>query len=318
MNPFRRDAIRYSFLHVICIVCSLLLVPPGAAKAQLIYADSFSYPDGQLVGALNSPWVNNYPPTNQTTVASGRLFLTKSNSESVRVNFSTVFLPSVLYARMVVNVSQLPAGNGNFFAFFRVAGTDNLRARIWVSTNNAAPGKFRFGVTTIFVPPTMIARDVFPGTNYTLVVRYQVLNNNTTLWIDPKDESDLANRADDFTSVDQVPIGHFGFSQTLPGEGGTGNDIGTLTVDDLRIGRSFAEVLPLVKFTAITNAPGGSFGMQATGQATTNYTLQAVTNLDSTNWVNLSTNAADTNGLINTADPGATSFPRRFYRLLKQ
>jgi hypothetical protein len=113
-------------------------------------------------------------------------------------------------------------------------------------------------------------------------------------------------------------MGHFGFLQTAYYLAGSGNYIGALTVDDLRLGRTFAEVLPLVKFTSISNTPDGTVGMQAAGQATTNYTLLATTNLLSTNWANLGTTAAGTNGLFNLADPTTANFPRRFYRLMKQ
>ena len=308
-----------STARILCLLVSCGLGLIGSANAQLIYADSFDYPDGKIVGAVGSPWVNNYTPTNEASVISGKLFLTETNQESIRYDFPSSYSSGQLFARMTVNFSALPEGNGNYFAFFRVGATDNLRARIWASTNGAAPGKFRLGILTIFTPATMIARDLDPGTNYTIVSRYEITNCHSTLWINPSDESDVANRADDFTNVGQISMGHFGFLQTAYYQAGTGNYIGALTVDDLRLGRTFAEVLPLVKFTSITNAVDGSVGMKATGQATTNYILQATTNLLATNWVNLSTNAAGANGLFNVSDPNAsTNYPSRFYRLLKQ
>ncbi len=293
------------------------LVGLPVVQAQLIYADSFNYPDGPLVGALGSPWVNNYPPTNETSVASERLLLTQARQESVRVDFPSVG-SGLLFARMAVNFSALPEGTGNFFAFFRVGNTDNLRCRIWASTNGAAPGKFRLGITTIFFPPTLIAQDLDLGTNYTLVSRYNINTCQATLWINPADESDLVRRADDFTDVGQISMAHFGFAQTPAFQPGLVNLIGTLTVDDLRIGRTFAEVLPLVKFTSISNAPNGTVALRASGQATTNYLLQASINLATTNWVNLGTTNAGNNGLFQLSDTNATNFPRRFYRLLRQ
>jgi hypothetical protein len=78
------------------------------------------------------------------------------------------------------------------------------------------------------------------------------------------------------------------------------------------------EVLPGVKFATISNAPAGGVNLRASGQATSNYVFQATTNIGSANWVNLSTNAAGTNGNFNVADPSATNYPSRFYRLLRQ
>jgi hypothetical protein len=310
MHPLTRASRCRNIIPTMWFVCGLLLVSSIRMNAQLIYADSFNYPDGQIDNAPGSPWVVNYAVSNQMVVASGRLFLTDTNQESIRYDFPASYTTGNLFARMIVNVSQLPPGNGNFFAFFRVSGTDNLRARIWVSTNGAAPGKFRFGVTTIFFPPTLIAQDVYPGTNYTLVVRYSVVDNHTTLWINPADENDTNNRADDFTNVGQITMGHFGFAQL--------GNFGSLTVDDLRVGRTFAEVLPQSKIMTITNTPLTGAHLQAVGQATSNYVFQASTNVLLTNWVNLSTNAADANGNFNLSDPDATNFPSRFYRLLRQ
>ncbi len=305
-------------LHFLSAIIGLLCIRPDSTNAQLIYADSFDYPDGEIVGAPGSPWVVNYPPTNSTSVIAGRLFLAETNQESVRFDFPSAYSSGVLYSRMMVNFSKLPEGNGNYFAFFRVSGVDNLRARIWASTNGAAAGKFRLGITTIFTPPTMIARDLFLGTNYLLVSRYEITNSHATLWINPTDETDVTDRADDLTDLGASSMGHFGFLQTAYYQTNTGNYIGALTVDDLRVGRSFAEVLPLVKFTSITNPPGGTVGMTAIGQATTNYLLQATTDLASTNWTELGTTPAGTNGIFNLADPNATNFPNRFFRLMRQ
>ena len=316
MNALRFAACRTSLcilrLIAICWLASIVTV-----NAQLIYADSFDYPDGPIVGAPGSPWVNNYQPTNEASVVSRQLFLTGAEQESIRVNFPTAS-SGALYSRMTVNFSSLPVGAGNFFAFFRVAGVDNLRCRIWARTNGAAPGTFRLGITTIFFPPAMIPRDLHPGSNYTLVSRYDITNCHSTLWINPTDESDLADRAENIADAGASGIGHYGFLQTAFYQTNLGNFIGALTVDDLRIGRTFAEVFPLVTFTSISNAADGVVRMQASGQATTNYVLQANTNLLTANWVNLGTNTAGSNGFFNLTDSNAASFPRRFYRLLKQ
>jgi hypothetical protein len=142
-----------------------------------------------------------------------------------------------------------------------------------------------------------------------------IITRRSTLWLNPKDESDTNNYVQDLKLIGGIPIQHFVLVQAFTYYAG---DIGDLTVDDVRIGRSFMEVLPGVTFTSVTNAPGGGPGMRASGQATSNYVFQATTNLGSANWLNLSTNAAGTNGNFNVSDPAATNFPSRFYRLLRQ
>lgn len=301
-----------------CVFCFTLFALLASANAQLIYADSFDYPDGEITEAPGSPWTTNYPPADGVSLISGRLFLTASNQESIRMNFPTSFNNGFIYSRMIVNFSVLPTNAGNYFAFYRGNFADNLRGRIWASTNGAAPGTFRLGITTISSPPAMIAQDLQLGTDYTVVTRYQVTNSHCTLWINPRDESDTTARADDLDDQGLWTIGQFGFLQTAYYEAGQGNYVGALTVDDLHIGRTFAEVLPLVKFTSISNAPDGTIAMRAIGQATTNYIFQANTDLLTTNWLTLGTNSAGTNGIFNLLDPDAANFSRRFYRLRKE
>src|SRR5688572_31885035 len=89
MNPLARFAAGRVSLQVLCVVAHCLLASMKPATAQLIYADAFNYPDGPIVGAPGSPWVNNYQPTNEASVVSGRLLLTAAKQESIRDRKST-------------------------------------------------------------------------------------------------------------------------------------------------------------------------------------------------------------------------------------
>ncbi|MFO1459173.1 MAG: hypothetical protein U1G08_07155 [Verrucomicrobiota bacterium] len=286
----------------------------NTAQAQLIYSDAFDYPDGDLVGAASSPWVVNYLPADGVLVSGGRLVLTDARQESVRVAFPSAYNSGNLYARMTVNFSALPSGDGNFFAFFRGNSVDNLRGRVWATTNGAAPGKFRLGITTIQPPPTLIERDLDLGTDYTVVIRYNMPQSSCTLWINPSGENDTSSRVDYEADETGWSIREFGFLQTAYYKVGLGNYIGTLTVDDLRIGRNFTDVLPGIHITEITPGPGGILNLRATGFASVEHVLQASTNLLTGNWLNLSTNTADAAGLLEFTDPDAGTLPARFYR----
>jgi hypothetical protein len=283
-------------------------------RAQLIAADSFTYPDGALITATGSPWVNNYPPAGQADVLARALHLTQAETESVRLNFPASISGGRLYAGFKVKFSALPQNAGNFFAFFRVTNLDNLRARVWARTNGAAAGKFRLGITTIHYPPTMIPMDLSLGTDYWLVVRLVVTNSNCTLWINPADESDTANRADDATDLGVASFGHFGFLQTSSflGQGG----MGELTVDDLRIGRTFSEVLSQPRLTKIARTGNGVVELTALGQATTNYAVQASTNLGVSGWLTIGNTMATTNGSVQFTDTDSPNHASRFYRLV--
>ena len=96
MNPLTGRHNRHSFVHALCFICCGLLFSAGAVRAQLIFADSFAYQEGDIVAAPGSPWVVNYPPADGAIVTGGRLFLTDANQESVRYDFPTSYSSGVL------------------------------------------------------------------------------------------------------------------------------------------------------------------------------------------------------------------------------
>jgi len=63
---------------------------------------------------------------------------------------------------------------------------------------------------------------------------------------------------------------------------------------------------------SVTN---GAFDLRVSGLQGKNYILQAST--DFANWISLSTNTAPSN-LFDLVDPGATNYPKRFYRAIQQ
>lgn len=65
--------------------------------------------------------------------------------------------------------------------------------------------------------------------------------------------------------------------------------------------------------TQIVRNADGSITLTGSGTAGTNYTLQGTADLSQ--WINLQTNVADTNGMIQLTDTNATTLPARFYRL---
>ncbi len=285
------------------------------ASAQLFFQEPFSYPDGLIVGASGSPWVNNYQPAGQAAVVGGRLVLTDTRQESIRYNFTNSVNTGKVFASFTVNFSALPSGDGNIFAFFRAAGVDNLRARVWAATNDAAPGKFRLGIYTIFEPATMVTADLSLHTDYLLVTSYDITNAISTLWINPTHAADTSLYAahSDGTDVGLPAIGHFGFAQRFSFQN-SGNIIGSLTVDNLRLGRSFNDVFPS-RFTSVSSGAGGSIRLSGLGAVGTNYTIMANTNLATTDWLNVGNAVADANGALQFTDTNAPNFRQRFYQL---
>lgn len=301
------------------LVLSLLALLAGNVRAQLIQTEAFNYPDGPLVGAEGSPWVVNYPATNQTQILGGRLHLTQSEGESVRLDLPSNLSTGTVFARFQATFTGLPTGNGNYFAFFRQAGVDNLRGRLWVSTNGAAAGKFRLGCLTISGAPTMIPADLSLHTPYTLVLRYNITNYTTTLWINPAHENETARRADNTYLGGSMShsVGHFGFKQVADYEA-KAHGMGSLHVDDLAIGRNFYDVWNGTRITSITRLPNHQVHLTAAGIPTTNYLILASADLAKTNWTVLDSVPAAADGSFEFTDVTAPSHPTRFYQLLAQ
>jgi hypothetical protein len=69
--------------------------------------------------------------------------------------------------------------------------------------------------------------------------------------------------------------------------------------------------------TGVAGSPGGGITLSFSGTPGFNYVLEATTNLVSPDdWVPLTTNMPDTNGLWQFTDMEATNYPFRFYRLI--
>ena len=304
----RRAASRLLFL--------LVLLACRPSHAQLLYADSFQYPDGPIIGAPGSPWINNYPPANQANVIAGQLFLTQTEDESVRVDFPYVN-SGQLYARFRVTFTTLPTGEGNYFAFFRQSGVDNNRARIWATTNGAAAGKFQLGVRNAGGAPLFtVPADLSLHTAYTVLLRYNVTNHTCTLWIDPVTEADVVRRVDTGTNNIAIGIRHFAFLQTDTYNNGQG--MGELFVDDLRIATSFAAAMEVPRISSLARASNGHVSLAGVSFPTTDYVVLACTDLAAPTWEALHTNTAAADGTFSFTDITATGQPQRFYRLQSQ
>ena len=212
----------------------------GAACASVSAAipliDTFTYPDGSLTNVSNIKWRNTGGVLNQVNVSAGRVELTSAETEDVDALLSggpfTAAGSTLLYARFTVNFSALPTGSqGDYFAHY---GSSANKCRVFATTNGAAGGKFRIGISAGSNAATnKFPSDLSLGQTYTVVTRYTVSNAACVLWINPAAESDVSVAAADIPSASTIAT--FNWRQSP--------DIGTLFVDDLVVGTSFNEAL---------------------------------------------------------------------------
>lgn len=211
----------------------------SAQAGTLLLNEPFAYGPGALTTVSAGLWVNHSGTAGQVDVASGKVNLTQSESEDVNALLAA-YSTTNLYASFVVNFSALPAGVGEYFAHFKNVTTSNFRCRVFANTNGTDGTKFRVGITrgASGATPVYIATDLSLNTDYKLVVRYNALSAESTLWLNPGSESAIGDRADALDSTTTNAIVAFALRQV-----GQNPSMGTLTLDDLKVGTNFTDVV---------------------------------------------------------------------------
>jgi len=220
----------------LCLIA--LLAGVGAARAEIVFSDGFTYPDGNLVGA-GSPWDVN-TGTGAVVVQAGQIELSRSRGEDVYVSlpggpFASAGPVTTLYTGFTIRFTDLPSNLGSYFAHLNNSGA---RARIWAATTNAAAGTFRLSVgnsTGATATTGQVESDLSLSTDYTVVVRYELATGLSTIWINPSAETDPSVTATDSPGSSLSSISTFAFRQN------TG--IGIMLIDNLVIGTSFDDVV---------------------------------------------------------------------------
>ncbi|MBU6402865.1 MAG: hypothetical protein KGS61_21300 [Verrucomicrobia bacterium] len=288
-----------------------------AAYADLLLDETFSYPDGPLVGAGGSPWLHHSGSvTGEVDVVANRLFLTQTEAEDVHAPLAgapySLSHPATLYAGFSVNFRSLPTRAGTYFAHFKDAAS-GFRGRVFAGTNNAAAGCFRLAVANAATDPTLAAElptDLSLNTDYRVVLRYDVANGASVLWLNPASESEVPVVAGDTPGTNS--IFSFAFRQSLS----SGSGMGELFVANLRVATTFAEVLPPAPVTTpiSLSAAWTEAGLQLTltGQAGCLYMIE--TSPDLSTWTLLDTLATFDVTTVFT-DSATVGTGARFYRV---
>lgn len=202
----------------------------------LIFSDNFLYANGPLIENGAPTWVH-HGGTNwgEVQVVGEKVALSVPQTEDVSAALPygpfAANCGLMLYASFRVNFSQRPGSSGDYFAHFNSTGA---RCRVFANTLNALPGKFRIGLANGASDMSQqLAVDLGTNTNHLVVVRYDPATASSTLWVNPTSETSLGTNATDLASVNAISM--FAFRQSA--------SIGTFTIDDLRVGLSFAAVM---------------------------------------------------------------------------
>ena len=246
----------------------------------VLFYDPFNYGNGSLLTNSGFFWDHRSGTImGECQVTNGALQVTAAQAEDVSATLvGAPYLKgsnTVLYAAFKMTVLTLPKSTPDYFAHF-ASGTTH-RGRIYVGApTNAAPGSLRLYVSNATDANTVSAGDLRTNTPCTVVLRYNIDDATSTLWLNPTSEADVAATAADLTNV--ISISTFNFRQ----DSGCG---ATVLVDDLKVGLSFAAVIGMnaaptpIPLAVQRNAnkliltwSDPAFGLQAASVVTGNYT----------------------------------------------
>jgi hypothetical protein len=259
---------------------AVMVVP----SASVLLCDSFAYPDGPLNTNSAFRWSNHSGFAGQVAVQGEALQLSSLLTEDTSaVLIGAPYGPTnnakALYVGFTINFSVLPSGVGDYFAHFREDPL-TFKARVFATTTNAAPGTYRLAIANgsgNIVNATHFPTDLNLSTEYVVVVRYDISSAISTLWINPRSEADASVTAADSTPAEAIIAWAFRQSSTQNGS------IGSLAVDDMKVGCSFHDVVPGYRLQI--NRSGSAIEISWPAGATDQgFVLERTTDLTVPNW----------------------------------
>lgn len=220
------------------LISTLLTLACVPAHAEILLSEAFSYPDGPVVSAPATQWQNQEGAAGQIEVLGGKLALRDGGFEVVSALLAgRPHTAGTLYTGFTVRFFDLPSGVSHFAAFNAENGLRNL-GRLYATTEGAAPGYLRIGLSTFRNPlNNTVPVDLSPYQEFRVVLRYEPQTLGVTVWVNPVTEAEGGVQPQEDFSTFPSPISSLVFRQNPD----TGDGRLTLMVDNLVVATTFAE-----------------------------------------------------------------------------
>ena len=259
-----------SVTRIFAMVALLALLSPAVwAQVTLPHYDGFNYPAGSVLGGQGS-WVNLNTGDTVFVVAgnlsfpgfpasSGNKIVFDGAGRDPAKQFDSTASGTVYYSFLVkvTGLGSLNTTGGYFAAFYNSSTGVTTGAPVWTRLDGAS---FDIGVSTRITSPISWAPIKFLDTTYLIVGAYTFVAGDTNdvakLWINPSATTfGKTEPSPTLTSVnntsDLASVGRFFVRQ----------DAATLTpfieMDELRIGKTWADVTSAVKPTHVAEDKDG-------------------------------------------------------------
>ena len=246
---------------LLCFCCGLLVATVGV-RATVLFSDTFTYPNGNLVGQGPGPWAQT--GTSSTTpiqVNAGVAVMGSIGGQDANswIPFYTLVDGSSIYFGADLNVSTAAVAGDYFMHWAPSSSSTAFMSRLEI---RSTAGGFNVGLINSSSGTLTWGADVFSFGAHRVVVSYDsitgTLNDTGNVWVDGTHEI-IDNPWGAATNPEPTALGAINLRQ-----GGATTSPG-LTVDNLNVATSFAEV---ATFTAVVPEPTslsllGGFGLLA-------------------------------------------------------
>ena len=220
--------------------------------AVLAY-DAFDYDNaGAIINVSAGYWQSHSGTAGQMSVGSGAVTVTDALGEDC--NAPLIGQPynatnkQVLYSSFTLNFSAVPTITNVYFGHFKDNTSGGFYGRIYATAAGAASGLYRIGIGNASATTSagIVAQDLTPGVNYTVVSRLVMTNGVSTIWINPTTEAS-SSVTDPTVAGAPSPVVCYALRESA-GEG-------TLTIDNLKVGLNFLSVMTnIVDVAPVANA----------------------------------------------------------------
>ena len=221
---------------------------------NVVMNDYFNYDNiGSIDTSSGGFWQTHSGTPGQMQVGAG--FVTvdgTANTEDVNAQLIGQPYPTnngaVLFSSCIVNYQTLPSAVGAYFGHFKDNTTSGFLGRIWASTSNAATGFYRIGIgnsTGASAASPQFPMDLALNQNYLVVTMLQLSNGFSTIWINPRSQSD-PHVTDTSSVTNLVQIYQYALRES-------NNDEGKVNVSSLRVGLDFGSVVDILNIQDIGN-----------------------------------------------------------------